>query len=94
MIQITEPQYLHQIKKGSTVTYGKSDYRVQNDGKGFLHIIVFDPVRRKVAVNETNFAFFEPGTKGDWTFNEWWRLYEESEFISFASAELSWVGLR
>ena len=36
------PQYFNQIKKGSTVMYGKQDYRVQDDGRGYLHIIVFE----------------------------------------------------
>ncbi len=32
-------QYIDNFKKGSVVTYGNKDYHVQDNGKGYLHII-------------------------------------------------------
>lgn len=57
-----DPQYIESVQKGSTVMYGNKPYRVQDDGKGFLHIIVFDTKRRKVAVKDLD-TWFEYGTE-------------------------------
>lgn len=86
------PKYFNQIKKGTTVTYGKQDYRVQDDGRGYLHIIVFeDGKRKKIGIDKLEGNFFEPGTKADWVFNGWWHHYEYDEFKTFAAAEIAWV---
>jgi hypothetical protein len=87
---MSQPQYFNQIKKGFTVSYSNSNYRVQDDGKGYLHIIVFENGKRK-KIGIDKLSFFYPGTKADWVFNEWWKIYEWEEFESFANAELAWL---
>lgn len=70
--------------------YGNKPYRVQDDGKGFLHIIVFEQgKRKKIAVS--SLPFFEPGSLQDYIFNGWFDLYDSYElYRSFMSAELKW----
>jgi len=85
-----DPQYIEGIIKGSTVSYGKTDvrkYKVQDDGKGYLHIIVFeDGKRKKIGIDKLH--FFEYGTEADWVFNEWWKIYPDYEvFKQFANNE-------
>lgn len=88
---MTDVQYFNQIKKGSTVSYGNKDYRVQDDGKGFLHIIVIEEgKRKKISIASMEHHFFEPGSKADYIFNGWYKMYTEQEFYSFASAEIAW----
>lgn len=85
------PQYKHQIKKGDTVRYGAKHYPVQKD-RNYLHIIVFEGgKRKKIGLDNIGQGFFEPGSEADYIFNGWWEYYELEEFLSFASAELSWV---
>lgn len=44
---------LYATKEAVTVSYGKGDYRIQND-RGYRHIVVFiDGVRKKIQVHET-----------------------------------------
>lgn len=88
MIQLPDAQYLHQIKKGSTVTYGTGNYRVQDDGKGFLHIIIKENGdRKKLGIKQL--LFFEPGSFQDYVFNGWFEVYPTyQEYQSFASSEL------
>lgn len=88
---MNNPQYLISIQKGNTVMYGNKHYRVQDDGKGFLHIIVIENSgRKKIAVN--GLLFFKPGTEADYVFNEWFKIYDCYEtFRSFMNAELSWI---
>lgn len=87
----TEPQYLESIKKGSTVMYGNKHYRVQDDGKGFLHIIVFDGKRRKIAVKDAD-VWFEYGSDTDWIFNGWHKIYSDYEiFRQYAESEKAWL---
>lgn len=73
--------------------YGNKAYRVQDDGKGFLHIIVFEESKRKkIAVS--SLSFFEPGSMADYVFNGWFELYDTYEtFNSFMLAELAWMNL-
>lgn len=85
---IIDYQYKEAIKKGSTVRYGKNDYRVQDD-RGYLHIIVFeDGKRKKIGIDKM--IFFEYGSYQDYVFNEWWKLYDDYEtFRTFAEHELN-----
>lgn len=82
-------QYFESIQKGSTVTYGNRDYRVQLEKK-YLHIIVFENGKRK-KVEITKDMFFEYGSFEDWAINGWWQLYDYPTFKSFAAAEMNWV---
>lgn len=68
--------------------YGNKPYRVQDDGKGFLHIIVFeDGKRKKIGIGKLH--LFEYGTEADWAFNGWYRVYPGYEiFRSFAENDL------
>ena len=86
----TEYQYKETIKKGNTVIYGNKPYRVQDDGKGFLHIIIFENgKRKKIGIDKMN--LFEYGTEADYIFNEWWMLYPDYiTFQQFAAAEKAW----
>lgn len=87
----TEPQYLELITKGSTVMYGNKPYRVQDDGKGFLHIIIFDGKRRKIAVKDVD-IWFEYGSDTDWIFNGWYKTYPDYElFRQFVESEIAWL---
>jgi hypothetical protein len=85
-----EPQYLHQIKKGVTVKYGNSTYRVQDDGKGFLHIIVSEKGQRK-KIGIQKLLFFHPGSLQDYIFNGWFEFYDYDEYKSFAETEMNWI---
>lgn len=81
---MTDLKYIEQVQKGSTVSYGNKQYRVQDDGKGYLHIVVHENGRRK-KIGIDNLPWWEYGSKADWAFNEWWRLYPDYElFESFA----------
>lgn len=85
---IPEPQYIESIRKGDTVIYGNKPYRVQDDGRGFLHIIVFDGKRRKIALEDIR-VWFDYGTKADYAFNQWWRIYPDYEtFRLFSEHEI------
>ena len=87
----TEPQYLELVQKGTTVMYGNRRYRVQDDGKGFLHIIVFEPKRKKIAIENIQ-IWFEYGSEPDYIFNGWWKIYANyNEFQEFANAERKWI---
>lgn len=88
---MNHPQYYINVKKGDAVIYGNKYYRVQDDGKGFLHIIVFENgKRKKVAIS--SLQFFEPGTMADYVFNGWFELYESFElFRSYMTAEMGWI---
>ena len=86
-----EPQYIESITKGSTVMYGNKPYRVQDDGKGFLHIIVFEPNRKKIAIKDVD-IWFDYGTTTDWIFNGWYKIYPDYNLFSqFAKSEKAWV---
>lgn len=51
---------LYAKKDAVTVTYGKNDYRIQND-RGYRHIVVYEGgVRKKIKVHEA---------VGDWCFD-------------------------
>ena len=86
MIQHPNPQYLESIKKGDTVTYGNKPYRVQDDGHGFLHIIVFEPKRKKVALKDVQ-IWFEYGSETDWIFNGWYKIYPFETFKAYSEVE-------
>ena len=91
MTNFIMPQYLASIKKGDTVMYGNRPYRVQDDGRGFLHIIVFDGKRKKVALKDVD-VWFEYGSEPDWVFNGWWKIYPDYEtFKQFASSDMAWL---
>jgi len=80
-------QYIDNFKKGDTVMYGNKPYRVQDDGRGFLHIIVFEPKRRKVALKDVQ-IWFEYGSHPDWIFNGWYKIYPDYEvFKQYADNE-------
>jgi hypothetical protein len=85
----TEPQYIETIKKGHTVIYGNKHYRVQDDGKGYLHIIAFEDGRRK-KISLEKIILFQYGTYQDWVFNEWWRIYPNYKlFKDYATHEIA-----
>lgn len=82
-----DPQYIESIQKGSTVIYGNKPYRIQDDGKGFLHIIIFENGKRK-KISVDKLLFFEYGSEADYVFNEWYKIYPSFEvFNQYASAE-------
>lgn len=86
-----EPQYIESITKGDTVSYGNKHYRVQDDGRGFLHIIVIENnKRKKIGINKL--SFFDFGTEADYIFNEWWKIYPDYNlFQQFTNAEKAWL---
>lgn len=86
-------QYVINPKKGDTVSYGNGAYRVHDDGRGWLHIIVQgNNVRRKISIDKVKESATEPGSMADYVLNEWWRLYEDYDtFQSFVKAELAWL---
>lgn len=92
MTEFIMPQYLESIRKGSTVIYGNKPYRVQDDGKGFLHIITFeDGKRKKLPVSKVD-VWFEFGSEPDWIFNQWWKIYPDYVIFSqYASSEKLWA---
>lgn len=83
-----EPQYIESIQKGHTVMYGNKPYRVQDDGRGFLHIVTFEQgKRKKIALKDVQ-VWFEYGSEPDWIFNKWWKLYPDYEvFKQYADNE-------
>ncbi len=85
--------YVINAKKGDTVSYGDGTYRVHDDGKGWLHIIIQkNNVRKKISIDKVKEAATEPGSKADYVLNEWWQLYDDYEtFASFAAAEINWL---
>lgn len=84
--------YVINAQKGDTVSYGDGTYRVHDDGKGWLHIIVQrNTVRKKVSLDTVAQASYMPGTEADYALNEWWRLYDFETYRSFALAELQWI---
>ena len=87
------PQYLINTKVGDTVTYGSTNYRVQDDGKGFKHIVVqHNGQRKKVGLKQV--LLFEPGTLADYIFNGWFEVYSDFEtWQQFTAAELIWLTL-
>jgi hypothetical protein len=91
MYETINNQYISSIKKGDPVTYGITDYRVQDDGKGWLHIIVIENgKRKKIALSEV--LLFEYGSEPDYIFNKWWIIYPSYEiFKQYASAEIAWL---
>lgn len=82
-----DPQYIESIQKGSTVIYGNKPYRIQDDGKGFLHIIIFENGKRK-KISVDKLLFFEYGSEADYVFNEWYKIYSSFEiFNQYANTE-------
>lgn len=82
-----DPQYIESIQKGSTVIYGNKPYRIQDDGKGFLHIIIFENGKRK-KISVDKLLFFEYGSEADYVFNEWYKIYPSFEiFNQYANTE-------
>lgn len=89
---MTDTQYFIDVEKGFTVIYGNKPYRVQDDGRGYLHIIVFeDGKRKKLGIDKLASKRFEPGSHLDWIFNNWYQIYTWPEFQSFAKAEIAWI---
>lgn len=90
---IPEPQYIKTIKKGHTVMYGNKPYRVQDDGRGYLHIIVFENrIRKKMGIDKL--VFFEYGTEADWVFNNWYKIYPDYQvFNQFSKSEKAWLAV-
>ena len=86
-------QYFINVEKGFTVSYGNSHYRVQDDGRGWLHIVVIENnKRRKIGIDELKRRFaFKPGTEADWIFNGWSVFYDYQLYMSFALAEVAWI---
>lgn len=84
--------YIINPEKGDTVSYGDAAYRVHDDGKGWLHIIVQkDGIRKKIGIDKVIECGIIPGSEADWVLNEWWKLYDFVTFTSFVAAELSWL---
>lgn len=91
-IQGFKYHYVINPKKGDTVSYGNGAYRVHDDGRGWLHIIVQENnIRRKISINHVKQSSFQPGTEADYVFNEWWKMYDFKTYQSFMMAELKWV---
>jgi hypothetical protein len=88
-MQVPDVQYIHQIQKGSTVMHGNKHYRVQDDGRGYLHIIVQEQGKRK-KIGIDKILFFEPSTQTDYVFNGWFYIYTWEEYYSYCQAELNW----
>lgn len=88
---MTDTQYFIDVEKGFSVTYGNKDYRVQDDGKGWLHIIVTENNKRtKISIDKI--PSFEPGSEADWAINGWWRLYPDYKlYRDYARAESAWL---
>lgn len=71
MTEFIMPQYLESIQKGDTVMYGNKPYRVQDDGRGFLHIVIFEEgKRRKLPIGKAD-VWFEFGSEPDWRPGRW-----------------------
>lgn len=86
--QYPDPQYLHKLKKGSSVKHWSGIYRAQDD-KGWLHIIITANGRReKVSVER---LCMPPGSIQDYIFNGWHQHYSWDEYRTFAAAEMSWI---
>lgn len=87
-----EPQYIESIQKGSTVMYGNKPYRVQDDGKGYLHIIVFENFKRKKIAIKDVCIWFDYGSEPDWVFNGWYNFYTDYNlFRQYALSEKAWI---
>jgi len=66
--------------------YGNKPYRVQDD-RGYIHIIVFENGRKKIALKDVQ-IWFEYGSEPDWIFNGWYKIYPDHEvFRQFADNE-------
>ena len=78
-----DTQYFENIEKGFTVIYGKKPYRVQDDGKGFLHIIVHENGKReKIGIKKLKEKSFQIGSMADYVFNCWFELYDYEQYKS------------
>lgn len=67
--------------------YGNKPYRIQDDGKGFLHIVVFESKRKKIALKDIQ-IWFDYGSHPDWIFNGWYKIYPDYEvFKQYAENE-------
>jgi hypothetical protein len=82
---MTEIQYIEEAKKGFTVTYGDRSYRIQDDRKGWLHIVVN---RKKIGLDRV--LLFEYGSEPDYIFNGWYKIYKDYEtFKNFANNDIA-----
>lgn len=80
---MSDIQYIEQAQKGFTVSYGDRSYRIQDDGKGWLHIVV-----NKKKVDLKKIHLFDYGSEADWVFNQWYQIYPDYEqFRTFADNE-------
>lgn len=83
-------QYIENLKKGDTVIHGKNNYRVQDDGRGWLHIVIISENKRK-KISIQDLPHFNYGSYADYIFNEWWRIYPDYKiFNQFAESEIKW----
>lgn len=84
-------QYISNVKKGDSVTFGNGSYRVQDD-KGWLHIVVKENgIRRKYGVDDLLPKY---GSEADYIFNGWWNVYPDyNVFRGYALSELAWIKL-
>ena len=85
--------YLHNPQAGFTVTYGDKAFRIHDDGKGWLHIILQEKgSRKKIGLDRLRETTFEYGSEEDWKINGWWQIYPDYElFRGFAEAERACV---
>ena len=85
--------YLHNPQAGFTVSYGDKAFRIHDDGKGWLHIILQEKgSRKKIGLDRLRETTFEYGSHEDWAMNGWWQIYPDYElFRGFAEAERNWI---
>jgi len=84
--------YLHKPEPGFTVMYGDKAFRIHDDGKGWLHIILQEKGRRKkIGLDRLRETTFEYGSEEDWKINGWWQIYDYESFRGFAEAERACV---
>jgi hypothetical protein len=67
--------------KGDMVRFNKREYHLQDNGKGSLHIVVWEAgKRRKMGLKRILFGGFEPGSFEDYVFN--------GRFLNYTTFEL------
>ena len=56
--------YLHKPEPGFTVSYGDKAFRIHDDGKGWLHIIIQEKgSRKKIGLDRLRETTFEYGSR-------------------------------
>jgi hypothetical protein len=84
-----EPKYIEHLSKGDRVQYMQKLHTVQQqNARLFIQYTDKDGSRKRLYMEEHPDYMFSYGSKGDYIFNEWWRVYDEYDlFKSFVTAE-------